>query len=153
LARRKKTASGLYIDIKPEIIEFQQVLNQLQIDKDQLICLAILVGTDYNPGGVKGLGQKRALEIVQKFKYPVQIFEHLKKSERYELTFEWSEIFKQFHEYQNSTENIEFKKMDEGKIKEILSSHDFSENRIDSGINKIKAIEESKKQKGLGEYF
>ena len=43
--------------------------------------------------------------------------------------------------------------MDEGKIKEILSSHDFSENRIDSGINKIKAIEESKKQKGLGEYF
>ena len=153
LARRKKTASGLYIDIKPEIIEFQQVLNQLQVDKDQLICLAILVGTDYNPGGVKGLGQKRALEIVQKFRYPVQIFDHIKKSERYELTFEWTEIFKQFHEYETENADIEFKKMDEGKIKEILGSHDFSENRIDSGINKIKAIEESKKQKGLGEYF
>jgi len=153
LARRRKTASGIYIDVKPELIEFQQVLNQLQIDKDQLICLAILVGTDYNPGGVRGLGQKRALEIVQKYRYPIQIFDHVEKSSRYNFTFDWKEIFKQFHEYKTSIEEIEPKKMNEEKIKEILLSHDFSENRIDSGIDKINAIEESKKQKGLGEFF
>ncbi len=153
LARRKKTASGLYIDIKPEIIEFQQVLNQLHIDKDQLICLAILVGTDYNIGGVKGLGQKRALEIVQKFRYPVQIFDHVEKSNKYDLNFNWKEIFKQFHEYETSIEEIEFKKMDEEKLSEILLDHDFSKNRIDSGIEKIRRVDEGKKQKGLGEFF
>jgi len=123
LARRRKTSSGIYIDVKPELIEFQDVLNKLQIDKDQLICLAILVGTDYNPGGVKGLGQKRALEIVQRYKYP------------------------------SSENGIEFNEVNENKVKEILLSHDFSENRIDSGLQKLRMIEDSKKQRGLGDFF
>jgi len=154
LARRRKTPAGIYIDVKPEMIEFQDVLNKLQIDKDQLICLAILVGTDYNPGGIKGLGQKRALEIVQKYKYPVEIFKHVQENDRYEFIFDWQEVFKQFHEYESSPKStIEFQKVDEAKVKEILLSHDFSENRIDSGLEKLRKIEESKKQKGLSEFF
>jgi len=77
---RKKNPSGIYVDVNPELIEFQDVVTKLEIDKDQLICLAILVGTDYNPGGVKGLGQKKALEIVQKYKYPVEIFRQVQKN-------------------------------------------------------------------------
>lgn len=151
-ARRRKTSSGLYVDIKPEIIEFQQVVSKLGIDKDQLICLAILVGTDYNPGGVRGLGQKRALEIVQQYEYPVEIFKEVQK--KFDIIFDWQEIFKQFHEYKSSsTEDIEFKEVDETKVKEILSSHDFSESRIDSGLQKLRAITEAKKQKGLSEFF
>jgi flap endonuclease-1 len=154
LARKRKTPAGIYVEIKPELIEFQEVLNKLQIDKDQLICLAILVGTDYNPGGVRGLGQKRALEIVQKYRYPVKIFEHVQNSERYDFIFDWQEVFKQFHEYEVSAlEDLEFKKADEEKVKKILLGHDFSENRIDSGLQKLRALEESKKQKGLGEFF
>jgi flap endonuclease-1 len=150
--RRKKTSSGLYIDIKPELIEFQTVVRELGIDKDQLICLAILVGTDYNPGGVRGLGQKRALEIVQKYKYPIQIFKHVEK--KYNFIFEWQEIFKQFHEYESSyIEDIQFKPVNEKKVKKILLSHDFSENRIDSGLQKLKALSEAKKQKNINDFF
>ena len=47
LARRRKTYSG-WIEVKPEVIELQRVLNLLEINLDQLICLGILVGTDYN---------------------------------------------------------------------------------------------------------
>ena len=119
-----------------------------------LICLAILVGTDYNPGGVKGLGQKRALEIVQKYKYPVEIFKHVQENDRYDFIFDWQEVFKQFHEYEASQGNsIEFAEVNESKVKEILLSHDFSENRIDSGLQKLRMIKESKKQKGLGDFF
>jgi len=154
LARRRKTTAGIYVDVKPELIEFQDVLNKLQIEKDQLICLAILVGTDYNPGGVKGLGQKRALEIVQKYRYPVEIFKHIEINDRYELTFDWQEVFKQFHEYEaRPVEGIEFKKPDKEKVKKILLDHDFSENRINSGLQKLDKMEEGKKQKGLGEFF
>ena len=150
--RRKKMPSGLYQDVKPELIEFQAVVRELEIDKDQLICLAILVGTDYNPGGVRGLGQKRALEIVQRYKYPVEIFKHIEK--KFNFIFNWQEVFRQFHEYKSSyTEDIQFKKVDEKKVKEILLSHDFSENRIDSGLQKLKALKEAKKQKGLGDFF
>ena len=151
-ARRKKMPSGLYQEINPELIEFQTVVRELGIDKDQLICLAILVGTDYNPGGVKGLGQKKALEIVQKYKYPVNIFKHV--SEKFEFIFDWQEVFKQFHEYESSyIENLEFKKVNEAKVKKILLSHEFSENRIDSGLQKLRKISEAKKQKGLGDFF
>jgi flap endonuclease-1 len=154
LARKRKTASGIYIDVDIELIEFQQVLNQLELDKDQLICLAILVGTDYNPGGVKGLGQKRALEIVQKYKFPVKIFEHVQGIDKYNFIFDWQEVFKQFHEYEASTnEELIFKKADEEKVAEILLDHDFSKNRVDSGLEKLRKLEEGKKQKGLGEFF
>jgi flap endonuclease-1 len=154
LARRKKTPSGIYVEVKPELIDFQEVVTKLQIDRDQLICLAILVGTDYNPGGVRGLGQKRALEIVQRYKYPVKIFEHVQHNEKNDFIFDWQEVFKQFHEYEvSSSDDLEFKKTDEARVKKILLEHDFSENRIDSGLQKLRALEESKKQKGLGDFF
>ena len=41
LARKRKTYSG-WIEIKPELIELQRVLNLLEINLDQLICLGIL---------------------------------------------------------------------------------------------------------------
>ncbi len=152
LARRRKTASGMYIDIKPELVEFKRVLNRLDIDRDQLICLAILVGTDYNPGGVKGLGQKRALGIVQRYKFPFEIFKHVEKN--FEFIFDWQEIYKLFHEYETANlDEIEFPELDKEKIKEILSSHDFSESRIDSALLKLDKVTELKKQKGLGEFF
>ncbi|MFH0808353.1 MAG: flap endonuclease-1 [archaeon] len=150
--KRKKLPSGLYIDIKPELIDFQQVLTELDIDKDQLVCLAILVGTDYNPGGVKGLGQQRALQIVQQYKYPIEIFKHV--SEKFEFVFDWQEIFKQFQDYKTpQIEDIKFQKPNKEKIKEILARHDFSEARISSALQKLQDIEDSKKQKGLSDFF
>jgi flap endonuclease-1 len=152
LARRRKTSAGIYIDVKPELIDFQDVVTKLGVDRDQLICLAILVGTDYNPGGVKGLGQKKALEIVQKYKYPVQIFQHVEKN--YSYIFDWQEVFKQFHEYESDgVGDIKFKKVNEEKLKKLLLDHDFSENRIDSGLEKLRKLDENKKQKGLSEFF
>jgi flap endonuclease-1 len=154
LARRRKTTAGIYIEVNPEIIEFQDVLNKLQIDKDQLICLAILVGTDYNPGGIKGLGQKRALEIVQKLKYPVAIFESIKNDKRYEITFDWQEVFRQFHEYEvGNKEEPVFNSIDKEAIKKILLENDFSIDRIDSGLEKLENTLDKRKQKGLSDFF
>ena len=73
VSKRKKTPQG-QIEILPEIIELERVLNYLEINLEQLICLGILVGTDYNPKGVPGIGQKKALEIVKKKKNPYEIF-------------------------------------------------------------------------------
>ena len=143
LARTRRTSSGLYVDVNPELIEFQDVLNKLQIEKDQLICLAILVGTDYNPGGVRGLGQKRALEIVQKYKYPIEIFRYVQDNDRYDFVFDWQEIFKQFHEYESINEKIEFKKINEAKVKEIVMEKTglaWIDSNLDAIIVKLEAM-------------
>ena len=48
----KKEDSGkeLFVDVVPEIIDNQVVLNSLNLSRKQLIEVAILIGTDYNPG-------------------------------------------------------------------------------------------------------
>ncbi len=155
LSKKRKTSSGLLVDTKIEIIEFEKILNELQINHEQLICLGILVGTDYNPGGVRGIGQKRALEIVQKNEYPVKIFEYIEKSGKYEINFDWQEIFKQFKEFkENSTERIKEIKINKEKIKEILiTKHQFSGERVDNGLERLENTEKAKRQKGLNEFI
>ncbi len=156
LARKRKTYTG-WIEIKPEIIELQNVLNSLEINLDQLICLGILVGTDYNPKGIPGIGQKRALEIVKKYKQPVLIFESIEEqmmSLSEDDRFNWQEIFELFHK--PKVIDVEFKseKINEEKIKEILvERHDFSEERVEKQLERLRDIEEKKKQKGLKEWF
>lgn len=143
LARKRKTPSGM-VEIKPEIIELENVLNSLQINYDQLISLGILVGTDYNPQGIKGIGQKKALQLVKLKKTPIQIFKNL------EIDFDWKEIFELFKKPDvNKIEKIEFPKLNEDKIREILLKHDFSEDRVEKQIEKLKNIKSKSQQKTL----
>ena len=153
LARRRKSSSGIYIDVNIELIDLDHVLNNLNIGLEQLICLAIMVGTDYNPGGIKGLGQRRALEIAQKYNSPFEIFNAIEKNDRYEMNFDWHEIFAHFHNYESKPVELKFNEVNPEKVKEILASHDFSTERIDSGLAKLQKLKEEKKQKGLGEFF
>jgi flap endonuclease-1 len=156
LAKKRKTFTG-WTEIKPEIIELEKVLNYLEINLDQLICLGILVGTDYNPKGIPGIGQKRALQIVQKYKQPILIFESVKEqmmSLNEEDRFDWKEIYEMFHKPAVVDVDFDFGKVDEEKIKEILiKRHDFSEERVEKQLEKLRNIEEKKKQKGLGDWF
>ena len=146
LARKRKTISG-YVSIGPELIELEKVLNTLQINHEQLICLGILSGTDYNPGGVKGIGPKKALSLVRTRKAPALIFKQIPEQE---MDFDWQEIFQLFKK-PDVTKGIKLKfpKINQEKIKKILLEHDFSEERIDSALNKLKEAKEQAKQKTL----
>jgi flap endonuclease-1 len=156
LTGRRKSYSG-YIEVKPEIIELEKVLNYLEINLDQLICLGILIGTDYNPKGIPGIGQKRALDIVKRYKQPIFIFKSVEE-QIYSLSekdrFDWKEIFELFKKPNVSKEEINFKKIDEEKIKKILvKEHDFSEERIERQLIKLREAERKRKQKNLESWF
>ncbi len=155
LARRRKTFSG-WMEIKPELIELEKVLNFLEINLDQLICLGILVGTDYNPKGIPGTGQKRALEIVKKYRQPVLIFKNVEEQMMSLLEqdrFDWKEIFQLFHKPNVIKTEIVFPEVDEEKIKKILvEEHDFSEARVEKQFEKLRKVKEKRKQKGLNEW-
>jgi flap endonuclease-1 len=55
---------GTFRPIEPELIDAERWLQSLNITRAQLIDLGILVGTDFNDG-VKGIGPKKALKLVQ----------------------------------------------------------------------------------------
>ena len=148
LARRRKTVSG-FVYIAPEMLEYEQVLNHLGIGSDQLICLAILVGTDFNLGGVRGIGPKKALGIVRQRIYPVAIFEEVQ--ERFgDLGFNWQEVFEIFKKPNVDKIKVSFPKLDEQKIKEILvKEHDFSEDRVERQLEKLRQAKSRGLQKTL----
>ena len=145
LSRKRKTISG-FVYIAPEMIEFEGVINQLGITGDQLICLAILVGTDFNPGGVKGIGPKKALALVKQKIHPIHIFEDI--TQRFgDVGFNWREIFEIFKKPNVSKQRVIFPKFDETKIKEILvTRHEFSDERIESQLEKLRTQQKKNAQ-------
>jgi flap endonuclease-1 len=145
LARKRKTVSG-YVEIRPEIIEYERVLNELGIDADQFICLAILVGTDFNPGGVRGIGPKKALALVKQRKYPVEIFREVE----HQLEFNWQDVFEIFKKPNVHDFKVKFPKVNEDKIISILvGEHDFSEERVVKNLDKLHQLKKQSAQQKL----
>jgi len=52
--------------LKPELIEAEEALGKLGITREQLVDVAMLVGTDFNEG-VRGVGPKKALQLVKRY--------------------------------------------------------------------------------------
>jgi len=147
LARQRKTRSGV-IYISPEMLEYEKVLNNLGIDSDGFISLAILVGTDFNPGGVRGIGPKKALTLVRDKKYPALIFKELEEQGR--LDFNWQEVFEIFKKPNVKREKVVFPKLNKDKIIEILvNRHQFSLERVEKQFEKLNVVKEKGKQKTL----
>jgi flap endonuclease-1 len=59
-------SKGTSRPITPELIDQPRLLAALDLNREQLIDLAILVGTDFNKG-VKGIGPKKALALLQRY--------------------------------------------------------------------------------------
>ena len=149
MARKRKTVTG-YKEVFPQIIELSKILSELEINHEQLICLGILCGTDYNPGGVKGLGPKKSLKFVKEYKTKEKIFEAVSQSEKYKLDFMWEEIYNEICNpdvFQKV--KIEFPKIDKDKIREIMTKYEFSKERIDSQLEKLDELNKKKAQKTL----
>jgi len=156
ISRKKKTSSG-YVEVYPEVIVLEEVLKELEINQDQLICLGILVGTDYNPKGVFRIGQKKALEIVKEFVTPEEIFKSVENkiaAMNEEDQFDWKEVFALFRAPQLRDSEIIFPKIDTEKIKEILvHRHGFNSERINNQLEKLEKVKKAKTQKALDKWF
>jgi flap endonuclease-1 len=61
----KRKLRGRTLSISPERIVLKDVLGGLSISREQLVEIALLVGTDFNEG-VYGIGAKTALKLVKK---------------------------------------------------------------------------------------
>jgi len=149
--RRKLPKKDVYVEIKPEIIELETVLKKLGIKRDQLILVGILVGTDYNPGGVRGFGPKRALEVVKIYKN----VDNIKKVVKWDFDMEIEEIMNLFLCPKVTDDyKIEFKYPDKEKVKKILvDEYEFSEKRIDNALERLDRALRGGAQVSLSRWF
>ncbi|CAJ36013.1 flap endonuclease-1 [Methanocella arvoryzae] len=149
--KRKVPRKNIYMDVKPEVIELQEVLATLGLTREELIDMAILVGTDYNPGIFK-VGPKTALKLVKKHgdNMPA-ILDELGQ------TIENWEAIKEFFLHPTVTDDYQVKwgKPEPAKIKEFLcEEHSFSVDRVDKVLERLTtAVSETTKQKTLSSWF
>ena len=142
ISGRRKVDSKT-VAVEPELIDLAECLNFLSIDIEKLIELALLIGTDYNPGGVQGIGPKNALKVIKGNKF-ADYSDKIPNVNRLKHLFLKPTIVTDY--------SLEWKAPNPKKIKEILvERHEFSEERVDIAL---KRLEKSPiNQKGLSDFL
>ncbi len=134
-----------FIEVVPEVVELKKALGDCELSYEQLIDVGILIGTDFNPDGIEGVGPKTALKLIKQhgciekalpfiknasFPCEPQLireeFLHPKVTDQYQL--EWKEPYEQ------------------GLIEFMSTEKEFGEERIKKSVERMTAG--SKKAKG-----
>ena len=142
--RRKLPNRNSYIDVLPEMIEYQKNLDAMGLTKEKLVDVGILIGTDFNPDGFDRVGPKTAIKMIKqhnRLEDIPQIQEQLENTP-------FEEIRKIFLEPNVSKiDEIKFKEADFNGITNYLTEErDFARNRIETSLNRLKKSLEKKSQ-------
>lgn len=134
--RRKLPGKPVYIDVEPEIVELDGALKTLGITYEQLIDVAILTGTDYNPEGIKGLGPKTALKLVKENGSIEKAISQVKNAEFPVEPQRIRNIF--LHPEVTDDYKLEWKTADvESIVDFMVRQKDFSEDRVRKALEKM----------------
>jgi flap endonuclease-1 len=147
--RRKMPRRNAYVDILPEMLELDDILSRLDLSREQLVDMAVLMGTDFNEG-VRGIGPKKALKLLKECgsgakaiaakDLDVPGFDNVR------------EIF--LEPRVTDIEDLPWGATDRAAIEEFLcGEHDFSRTRIQSTLEKITESEAKRAQRSLEDWF
>ena len=131
-------SKGKFRPLRPEIIETHKMLSHYGISLDQLIDLAILIGTDFNTG-IRGIGPKTALKLIKKH----ENIENLPQDIRSKVSRNYQAVREIYH-YPLTTENydIRYRTLDEDGLYEFLCrERDFSTEKVEMVAKRMKAVQ------------
>ena len=134
--KRKVPNRNVYVDIEPEIIEQQQLLNETGLNLEQLVDIGILIGTDFNPGGIPGIGPKTALKLVREHNK----LEKIEKIEASLANIPYKEIREVFLKQEAPKINgIEFNEINyDALVNFLCTEKNFSLARVNTSLDKVK---------------
>lgn len=146
--KRKLPGKNLYVDVSPELIDLDDTLTKLGIDRSQLVDIALCVGTDYNPG-LENIGPKKALKLIQEYGNIEAVLDTLGQ------TIEDLDAKKDFFMHPPVTDDYELRwnKPDSEAIFNFLcDEHDFSRARVAKAVERLEASTDTG-QKTLDQWF
>ncbi len=140
--KRRLPSKNIFIDVEPETINLQETLKALELTREQLIDFGILMGTDFNPDGFKGIGPVRGLKLLKTY-HSLEKIEPLKEEiskidyqairdlflhppAKHGITPSWSEV-----------------KPDALRAY-LVDEHSFSRERVEAAIKRVVGLESSK---------
>lgn len=147
--RRKLPGRQQWVEVKPELLTLEAVLAALELDREGLVAMGVLVGTDYHPG-IKGVGPKRALAAIKKHGSLKAAAEHLGAD--VELLQEVASIF--LEPVVEPVEAPAWGPVDKGAaIHLLVDEFGFSEERVKGAIERYRKLENPSRQGTLTDFF
>jgi flap endonuclease-1 len=142
---RRRAGTKTRVEVVPEVIELSKTLGQCELTREQLIDVGILIGTDFNPDGIKGLGPKTALKLIKQHGTIENALPHIKNPS---FPVEPNCIRKIFlHPEVTDSYKIKWGDPDEVGLIDFMSREkEFGEERIKKSLDRMTAG--NKKQKG-----
>jgi len=142
--RRKIPNRNTYIEIVPEIIDYEKTLKELGVTREQIVDIGILIGTDFNPDGFPRIGPKTALKMIKehsKLEKIPQIQDKLSE-------VDYEQIRRIFLEPKVAhVSEIKFEKINfDAIIKYLVDERSFSFDRVQTSLNRLKKSIERKSQ-------
>ena len=150
--KRKLPNKKAYVSVNPELIRLQPGLKSLEISHEQLVDMAILIGTDFNEG-IKGYGPKKSLNIIKKFGKIEDALSTINVSDA-PATHEIKEIRNIFLNPKITNDySLKWSVPDKDAVLKILcDEHQFSKERVEPILEKFSTIENIAKQKNLFDF-
>ena len=139
-------SKGISRPLEPELIELDRLLSVHGISREQLIDLAILIGTDFNEG-VRGVGPKTALKLVKDYGSLDNMPEEMKETLDNQNCHEIQRFFLE----PEITENygLEHGELHEEELYRFLcDERDFSRDRVETVIFRMRNYY-NRRQSGL----
>jgi len=137
----------VHISISPELFELEDILTSLEITREQLIEVGILVGTAYNKG-VKGIGPKTALKMIKSY----GIEEALQKLDQ---SIDYT-LIKAFFLDPDVTDDytLTWAPLRQDALFDFLcDEHDFSRERVNTTLERISDAQNKADQRSLAQWL
>jgi flap endonuclease-1 len=141
-----------YVQVDPELVQLQETLTALRLSRQQMIDLGILIGTDFNPDGFKGIGPKTALKLlresgdIEKIAAEDSTFKTLQNLHRIR------EIFLKPDVTSNYTLKWKEPQVDP-LVRFLCGDRDFSEERVRTAVERMKTGKATIQEKQTLESF
>jgi len=155
---RSKKVRDTKVTLDIEYVSLSKFLKNLEINREQLVEMGILIGNDFYPG-IKGVGQKTALDLIKKYGSIENILKNrikvgskeilldLKLVEQVKKIFLFPDVKKDYNEPKSKKINFE-------RIEELLiEEHNFSRQRVESALDRLRKLDSSKVQVSLDDFL
>lgn len=155
---RSKKVKDTFVTLDIEFVSLSKLLENLKITREQLVDMGILIGTDFFEG-IKGIGQHTGLELIKKYGSIENIIKDKVKVGGREIQLDL-ELCNQIRNiFLNPDVKKEYPKMTWSKIKYekieelLVEQHNFSKQRVDNALERLKKLDSAKAQISLDNFF
>lgn len=155
---RSKKVGDTKVTLDIEFISLEKFLKKLGITREQLIEMGILIGVDFFPG-IKGIGQHTALDLINKHGSIEQMVKNEVKvgKKSIDLSLAVVEEVKNIFlhpEVKTDYPPLKWKNINYEKVEELLiEEHNFSSQRVEHALERLKKIDASTVQSSLDKFF